>query len=709
MNSERDDFEGKGTRTGRCRRAAFLLDAKQYFSAFAESVRQAEHSVLIAGWDIDSRIHLDPETRDERLCDLLNSVVERRPNLHIHILIWDFPMAYSLDREPLQLINFTRKTHRNIHFHLDSELPIDSSHHQKIVVVDDKIAFVGGMDLSSARWDTPQHRAQDERRMRPNGNGYGPYHDVQMVVDGELAGILGNVFRMRWQWATKQRLAAPRNAENDPWPKSVEPHLHNETGGVALTLPRYKGRDEVRDVESIYLHELKRARSTIYIENQYLTSSTIRKALVGKLADEKGPEIVIILPRMTSGLLEQFVMEPLQSDILDSLYAADKHGKLAAYCAFARDDGRIAVKIHAKVMIVDDTFITVGSANLNERSMGLDSECNIVMRPEDANAVRLFRHRLIAHHLGVDTDAYTGMESEQQSMIKAVESLRQERGGLLPEAETRDERNLPVDLEMARNLDTSRPSIYDSIMDEYGSDDSSRKSFSRFLGFGGLLTAFILLALAWRFTPLSDYANPDSLLHWADEVSQLPFAPILALVAFVLGGLILFPVTLLIVLTASIFDPVPAFVISLAGCLASALLVYAIGSALGRESVSKVAGSKIHTISRQLGRHGLSSILAVRILPVAPYSIINLIAGASHIKVGIFLVGTFLGMVPGIIGMTLFGDQLMNSLRDPGPGTIGILALIVLLVVGLGELLRRRLKRLRQDHESASGSGERLP
>jgi hypothetical protein len=216
--------------------------------------------------------------------------------------------------------------------------------------------------------------------------------------------------------------------------------------------------------------------------------------------------------------------------------------------------------------------------------MGLDSECNIVMRPKDeGGAVRAFRHRLIAHHLGVDTEEYANMESKHRGMLKAVESLRREHGGLRPEADSRNGNGLPVDPEMARALDSSHPGIYDAIMDEYGSDDSSRASFSRFIGFGAMLTVFVVLALAWRFTPLSDYATADTLLHWAATVRQLPFAPAFAVLAFVLGGLIMFPAMLLIVLTASIFEPVPAFAISLTGSLASALVVYGIGSMLGVE------------------------------------------------------------------------------------------------------------------------------
>lgn len=703
MTIKSNNFEGAVLKTGHCNRAAFLLDAKQYFSAVAESIRNAEKSVLIIGWDIDSRIQLDPENSEERLCDLLNHAVEQRPALQIHILIWDFPMAYSLDREPLQLINFTRNTHQNIHFHLDSELPVNSSHHQKIVVVDDKVSFVGGMDLTSGRWDTPEHRAEDNRRINPSGDNFGPYHDIQMVVDGELASIFGWVARKRWMWATGNDLSTPRDVKNDPWPKSIVPQFYDETGGVAQTLPRYKERDEVREVESIYLYSLKKARSSIYIENQYLTSSTIQQALAQKLNDENGPEIVIVLPRMTSGLLEQLVMEPLQSEILDSLYAVDKHRRLGVYCPFSGDDNQVAVKVHAKVMIIDDEFFTVGSANLNERSMGLDTECNLVMRLKD-NAVRQFRHRLIAHHLGVDTESYAKIESELHSTIKAVEKLSLEQGGLLSESDTRDKNALPVDSEMARPLDTSEPSLYDSIMDDFSIGGSSQKSFFRFLGFGVTLSALILLALLWRFTPLSEFATPDNLQNWADIIRQLPFAPVLAILAFILGGLSMFPVMLLIILTASIFEPVPAFIISLTGCLFSALLVYAIGNLLGRDLVSKVSGSKMHSLSKHLGKHGLPSILVARVLPIAPFSIINLIAGASHIRLGIFLLGTALGMAPGIIAMTLFGGQLMNVLRDPRPGPFAILASITLLVIGLGVLLSRRLRRLGKSNESSSGS-----
>jgi uncharacterized membrane protein YdjX (TVP38/TMEM64 family) len=349
-------------------------------------------------------------------------------------------------------------------------------------------------------------------------------------------------------------------------------------------------------------------------------------------------------------------------------------------------------------MIVDDEFLTVGSANLNERSMGLDSECNLAVKVQagspGSDALRMFRHRLAAHHLGAPVDDVAAGE-RRAGMLGAVRELRSRSRRLVPERDTRNKDALPVDPKVARRLDTSRPGLYDAILDDYTGPDNSRTSFLRLSAFGAVLAGFIVLALAWRFTPLSEYADPDTLLHWAEQVRRMPLAPLAAVLCFLLGGFVLFPVTLLIVLTASIFAPLWALAISLSGCVLSALTVYGLGRLLGHRTIKRLAGSRVHTLSRLLGRHGLGSVVAVRIVPVAPYSIVNLMAGASHIRPATFLLGTVLGMGPGIVAMTLFGTQLMSALRDPGMGAVLILAAVVLAIVVLGALLRRRLSRIR--------------
>lgn len=681
-----------GTR-GHCARAAFLVDGEKYFKAIAEAVRQARQSVLIVGWDIDSRIRLERSPAGPTLLELLNEVVEERPEVDVHILIWDYPLAYSMDREPLQMISFLHKSHPNVHFHLDSDFPMGSSHHQKVVVVDDAVAFVGGMDLTAGRWDTPEHEAGDDRRTAPDGKQYTPYHDVQMVVDGEIATILGGMARERWQWATGESLPAPGTTDGSPWPRSVDPDLTDITVNMVVTLPKYKEREEIQDIEAMYLRAIATAQSLVYIENQYFTSQSIQRALGERLEDPDGPEVVIILPHTPTGLLERLVMEPLQSEVLDALHKADKHGRLGVYCPFSGEDREIPIKVHAKVMVVDDSFVTVGSANLNNRSMGLDTECNLALNfPDAVDTVSRFRRHLAGHLLGVSVQDFEDAESSEGSLLNAVESIRSETGGLRMEMDTRTAPPIPVSADIARPLDPSRPGVFDAVMDGFADNDNSQRSYAGFVKLGMLLAVFAAMALAWRYTPLSQYANIDVLLGGTHHVSRLPLAPALAVGAFLLGGLVMFPVIVLIVLSAAVFDPFMAFGVSLAGCLGSALLVFGIGYVLGRDAVEKLSGPRISVISRQIGKHGLLSIIVTRVIPVAPFTIINLVAGASRINVGKFVVGTILGMTPGIVGMTLFGSQLVSVLQRPGPVAIGVLALIVIVVIVLGALLQRRLR-----------------
>lgn len=690
----------------RANRAAFLIDGEDYFRAVAEAIRAAEHSILIIGWDIDSRLMLERDgSSNKMLSELLNEVVDERPDIHVHILIWDYPMAYSMDREPLQLINFSRKTRPNVHFHLDSELPLGSSHHQKILVVDDKVGFAGGMDLSSGRWDTTEHKPKDERRESPGGELYTPYHDVQMIVDGECASALGELARKRWLWATGECLKAPKEIQGDPWPDSVTPVLSEQEITIQLTLPSYKERREVRSVEKMYLREIEKARHTIYIENQHFTSEPVQKALSAQLEKEDGPEVLIVLPHTPTGLVERLVMEPLQSRTLDKLHASDKYERLGIYCPFADKEATIPVKVHAKVMTIDDEFVTVGSANLNNRSMGLDTECNLTLRnPEAADSIRHFRRRLLADHLGVSADEVEKEETSGRGLIDLVEHFREKTNRMLPESTTRNGPPLPVDPEMAQPLDPKRPGALDTLMDDLTGSEDSKRSYSGFINLGLVLAGFIAMALAWRYTPLSEYADTAALLEWTSKVRHLPFSPAFAVLGFILGGLVMFPVTIMIILTAGIFDPIPALLTSLTGCIASALLIYYFGNALGHDAVKKVTGSRINTISQQLGKYGLTSVVIVRVLPVAPFTIVNLVAGASHISLRNFVIGTLLGMGPGILGMTLFGGQLINALRDPGPVTIGVLILITILVGGFGMILKKRLRGINGDEAADESS-----
>ena len=188
-------------------RVASLIDGAAYFSALRAALTRAQRSVFIIGWDVDSRTDLVPgvEPADGlpiRLGDFLNALVKRRDGLHIHVLDWDFTMLYALSREVLPIYQLGWRTHRRLHFHLDERHPLGASHHQKIVVIDDALAFVGGLDLTGRRWDTPAHHSDEPRRVDARGRNYPPFHDIELAVDGAAAAALGELARERWRRAT---------------------------------------------------------------------------------------------------------------------------------------------------------------------------------------------------------------------------------------------------------------------------------------------------------------------------------------------------------------------------------------------------------------------------------------------------------------------------------------------------------------------------
>ena len=286
-------------------RVAFLIDGASYFAAFMSAVERARRSVLVVGWDFDSRIKLGhdakPQGHSGELLPFLKAAISRRKDLHIHILVWDFAMIYALDRELFPVIKLDWRVPRRLHFRLDGNHPIGASHHQKIVVVDDALAFVGGIDLAKSRWDTPEHRAKDPRRVDPLGRSYPPRHEVQMAVDGPAAAALGDLVRERWYRATGRRLKVPQRDQKDPWPPGLPVDLENVRVGIARTEAAHQRREEIREVEKLYCEAIAAASRYIYIENQYFTSAKIGDALAARLQEKDGPEVVLLLPRRCPG------------------------------------------------------------------------------------------------------------------------------------------------------------------------------------------------------------------------------------------------------------------------------------------------------------------------------------------------------------------------------------------------------------------------
>ena len=422
-------------------RMAVIIDAEAYFAHVQEAILQARHSILLIGWDFDARIRLNRGPGDPAPFDplgrLLSHVVSCRPGLHIHVLRWDLGFLRLPFRgsTPFSLLNLLAS--RRLHFRVDSHHPLEGCCHQKILVIDDAIAFCGGIDVSDHRWDTRAHRDQDSRRVNPHGKPYGPWHDATAAVDGDAARALGELGRARWHLATGQHLTPPPRG-TDPWPPALVPQFRNVAVAVARTEPAFDGDAGVREVEALTLAAIAAARRTIYVENQYFAAHRIAAALRARLAEADGPEVVIVAPRRADGWLGEQVMGSARSLLLQELQDADRHGRLR-FCTPVTEEGR-DIYVHAKVLIVDDRLLRVGSSNFNNRSMGLDTECDIAIEAaagpgpgpgDDAMRREILRIRdgLLAEHLGVpETVLQDALAAADGSIVEALDRLKRPGG-----------------------------------------------------------------------------------------------------------------------------------------------------------------------------------------------------------------------------------------------------------------------------------------
>jgi phosphatidylserine/phosphatidylglycerophosphate/cardiolipin synthase-like enzyme/uncharacterized membrane protein YdjX (TVP38/TMEM64 family) len=671
-------------------RAAFLVDGAEFFRAFRETVKQAQRSVLIIAWDIDSRIDLVREGKPDglpvSLGAFLNCMIQRNSQLHIHVLDWDFTMIFAPAREWMPLYKQEWNGHPRLHFFLDDQHPTGACHHQKIVVVDDQVAFVGGLDLTTGRWDTPEHLPDDPRRRDLETEPVPqPYHDIQMIVRGPVAALLGDIARERWFRATGQKLAAPgRQAPASYWPGYLAPDVENVQVAIARTIPRYKKTAEVREVEPLLLDAIAAARNTIYIEAQYFTADKIGAALEKRLEEHDGPEIVVILPEHTDGWLSQNTMDVLRERLFRRLKAADHQDRFRLYYPCIPKLNGKCVNVHSKMIIIDNQLARVGSANLNNRSMGLDTECDLVLEANGQTHVRhaiaAFRNRLLGEHLGVEPREVEARLAQEGSLIRTIESLC----GLprtlfpLPLRVTADMDALVPDSQV---IDPDQPMDAEQLIDEYVPGEEREPPRYHVYLITVILAAILGLAAVWHWSPLREWVNVETLVGIGAEFEQARSAPFLALGVFLIGGLIAFPLTVLIIACVLVFGPWQGFLYSLIGALLSAMSTYALGHLLGRNTVRRFAGKKIRELNRRLACRGVMTIIIVRIIPLAPFSVINMIAGASQIRFRDFVIGSAIGLLPGMAGISLFTDRLAATIQKPDLPAFAVLATVVAVLI----------------------------
>ena len=207
---------------------------------------------------------------------------------------------------------------------------------------------------------------------------------------------------------------------------------------------------------------------------------------------------------------------------------------------------------------------------------------------------------------------------------------------------------------------------------------------------GILIALLCMFALAWRFLPLDGWLAGERLYGISAQMRSDPLAPIYVIAFYTLSGLLAFPVIILIPATAMIFGPLLGLLYSLCGLMANASALYALGHLLGRDTIHHYAGNRLQQISGRLARHGFVTVAMLRLLPVAPFFLINLISGASAINFRTYTAATVTGISPALIVMTLAGTQLRSTMGNPVPGQIIACALTALALVIAGRWLSRK-------------------
>ena len=302
-------------RIERAARAAVLIDGAAFFKTVRQTFIKAQHSIFVLGWDIDSRTRLvgDSNAPDDglpaTLSEFLTELVRRRPALQVHLLLWDYSMLYAGERELLPRMSLQWSTPEQITLCLDNIVPFGCSQHQKIVVVDDAVAFSGGLDLTIRRWDTTEHKPHNPHASIPAGE---PYRAVSRRADDG-----GRRCRARACRARPRTLGAGgglpaagvRSAVGDPWPAEVIPDFTDVDIGIARTQPCYDdaGRG-ARGRGAVPRFDRRRRAFDLHREPVRHLRADRASAGAGGCARSKSSKSLIVAPQRHESWIEAHTM-----------------------------------------------------------------------------------------------------------------------------------------------------------------------------------------------------------------------------------------------------------------------------------------------------------------------------------------------------------------------------------------------------------------
>ncbi|HZE05341.1 MAG TPA: phospholipase D family protein [Solirubrobacteraceae bacterium] len=393
-----------------------LIDGADAFPQVAAALAEAKHFVHVTGWHLEPSFEIDRSRAGTAIGTVLADLAER---IDVRVLVWagsPLPVFHPTRAEVADgIANLTR--HTRIQAHGDPrEHPIHC-HHEKTIVVDGRVAFVGGIDLTDSagdRYDGPAHTAR--RRIG--------WHDVSTRLSGPAVADVNDHFRMRWRELTGEDIPAPP----PPPPagettvqvvRTVEEHMYDSMH-----------HGDFRILES-YIRALRSARELIYIENQFLWAPELVSIIADKLRNPPTPQfrVVILLPSKANNGQED--TRGQVGVLIDAAGGSDRVLVTTIRALTPSADRADPIYVHAKVLVVDDRWLIIGSANINERSLFNDTEMCVVT--DDAQLARETRIRLWAEHLempedGVRDATAVSLFDERWRPIAHGELERRERG-----------------------------------------------------------------------------------------------------------------------------------------------------------------------------------------------------------------------------------------------------------------------------------------
>jgi phosphatidylserine/phosphatidylglycerophosphate/cardiolipin synthase-like enzyme len=405
-------------------RVKLLVDGQAYYRTLLDALRGARRSIHLLGWSFDPRTELTPDAESRHpIGAALIALATANPALDVRLLAWRsaLPISATQGFFPHRAKAWFKRS--PVRFELDDTVPLGACHHQKVVVIDDALAFVGSADIGCDRWDTSAHLDEEPHRRTPGGRTHGPRHEVMAMVDGLVAADLGELFRERWRTAVGDA-PAPAEPRDDAWPADVEPDLVGGALAIARTTPAWRGERGVREIAALTLAAIADAKSLIYLENQYFTWSLAVEALARRLTEPSGPEVVLVCSEASPSYFDRITMDRARSTALWRLKSSDVFGRFHALAPTA-PAGRPVIA-HAKLMVIDDRLARISSANLNNRSHGFDTECELAIEadtPEHRAALGALRDRLAGHWVGRGSAEVAEMHQLTGSLAQGLWAL----------------------------------------------------------------------------------------------------------------------------------------------------------------------------------------------------------------------------------------------------------------------------------------------